>query len=91
MKQSLAGLRMVLVLTVITGILYPFGVWAVISPFNFPLALAAGRRGYVHVARGEIAVDGQRLAAGDAAMITDSDGAVLSGGKDAEVLAFDLP
>lgn len=29
LKQSLAGLRMLLVLTVITGILYPFGVWAV--------------------------------------------------------------
>jgi potassium-transporting ATPase KdpC subunit len=28
-KQSLAGLRTLLVLTVITGILYPFGVWAV--------------------------------------------------------------
>jgi potassium-transporting ATPase KdpC subunit len=28
-KQSLAGLRILLVLTVITGILYPFGVWAV--------------------------------------------------------------
>lgn len=28
-KQSLAGLRLLLVLTVLTGILYPFGVWAV--------------------------------------------------------------
>lgn len=28
-KQTLAGLRVLLVLTVITGILYPFGVWAV--------------------------------------------------------------
>src|SRR5947207_2061558 len=29
MKQTLAGLRMLLVLTVITGILYPLGVWVV--------------------------------------------------------------
>jgi K+-transporting ATPase ATPase C chain len=29
LKQSLAGLRVLLVLTVITGILYPLGVWAV--------------------------------------------------------------
>lgn len=29
MKQALAGLRMLLVLTVLTGILYPFGVWAI--------------------------------------------------------------
>jgi K+-transporting ATPase ATPase C chain len=28
-KQSLAGLRILLVLTVLTGILYPLGVWAV--------------------------------------------------------------
>jgi potassium-transporting ATPase KdpC subunit len=28
-KQSLAGLRVLLVLTVITGILYPFGIWAI--------------------------------------------------------------
>jgi K+-transporting ATPase ATPase C chain len=28
-KQSLAGLRVLLVLTVITGVLYPFGVWLV--------------------------------------------------------------
>jgi K+-transporting ATPase ATPase C chain len=29
MKQAVAGLRILLVLTVLTGILYPFGVWAV--------------------------------------------------------------
>ena len=28
-KQSLAGLRILLVLTVLTGVLYPLGVWAV--------------------------------------------------------------
>ncbi len=55
------------------------------------LTLGAGRRGYVYVARGEIAVDGQRLVAGDAAMVTNADGAVLSDGGGAEVIAFDLP
>jgi K+-transporting ATPase ATPase C chain len=29
MKQTLAGLRILLVLTVLTGILYPFGIWVV--------------------------------------------------------------
>ncbi|OLF06941.1 K+-transporting ATPase subunit C [Actinophytocola xinjiangensis] len=29
LKQSLAGLRILLVLTVLTGVLYPLGVWAV--------------------------------------------------------------
>ena len=55
------------------------------------LAVAPGRRVYVHVARGEIDVDGQRLAAGDAAMATDAGRIELTGGRNAEVLAFDLP
>ena len=55
------------------------------------LDLAPGRRGYIHVARGEIAVNGTRLAAGDAAKITDMPRVNLSDGHDAEVLAFDLP
>jgi len=55
------------------------------------LAVAPGRRAYVHVARGEIEVDGQRLVAGDAAMVTDAGRIELAGGRDAEVLAFDLP
>ena len=55
------------------------------------LELAPGRRAYVHVARGEIEVDGQRLVAGDAAMVTQAERVTLSGGKGAEVLAFDLP
>jgi hypothetical protein len=55
------------------------------------LTVAAGRRAYLHVARGEIDVEGKRLAAGDAAMITDADRVELAGGRNAEVLAFDLP
>jgi redox-sensitive bicupin YhaK (pirin superfamily) len=55
------------------------------------LVMAPGRRAYVHVARGEIDVDGKRLSAGDAAMITDADRVELAGGRNAEVLAFDLP
>jgi redox-sensitive bicupin YhaK (pirin superfamily) len=55
------------------------------------LQLAPGRRAYVHVARGAIRVDGRSLVAGDAAMVTDADSVELSEGRDAEVLAFDLP
>ena len=55
------------------------------------LKLAKGRRAYVHVARGEIEVEGERLGAGDAAMVTDADRVTLSAGKQAEVIAFDLP
>jgi redox-sensitive bicupin YhaK (pirin superfamily) len=52
-------------------------------------ALAAGRRAYLHVARGEVQVNGQALQAGDA-LKTDA-GIEISGGRAAEVLLFDLP
>ncbi|MFN3564889.1 MAG: pirin family protein [Burkholderiaceae bacterium] len=55
------------------------------------LALAPHRRAYVHVARGAIAVNGNTLAAGDAAMIAAEPGVALRAGKAAEVLVFDLP
>jgi len=55
------------------------------------LTLAAGRRGYVHVARGDVTVSGQKLGAGDAIMLAGNERAELSAGREAEVLAFDLP
>jgi redox-sensitive bicupin YhaK (pirin superfamily) len=54
-------------------------------------ALAPGRRAYVHVARGEVAVNGTPLRAGDGAKITGADSIMLADGRDAEVLLFDLP
>jgi redox-sensitive bicupin YhaK (pirin superfamily) len=55
------------------------------------LHLAPGRRAYLHVARGALRIDGRPLVAGDAAMVTDADRVALTEGRDAEVLAFDLP
>jgi redox-sensitive bicupin YhaK (pirin superfamily) len=55
------------------------------------LAVAQGRRLYVHVARGSVTANGEALAAGDALMITDATSLELSGGAQAEVLVFDLP
>ena len=52
-------------------------------------SLPKGRRAYVHVARGEAVVDGERLAAGDA-LKTDAARIVVEQGKDAEILLFDL-
>lgn len=49
-----------------------------------------GRRGYVHVAHGEISVNGKTLQAGDAAKLTDIAEVRLERGKGAEVLVFDL-
>ena len=54
------------------------------------LPLQAGRRAYVHVARGALTVNGEALTAGDAAMIVDTTTVTLEQGRDAEVLVFDL-
>jgi redox-sensitive bicupin YhaK (pirin superfamily) len=54
------------------------------------LALPPGRLTYVHVARGDLSVNGQQLHAGDALKIRDEATLVLEGGKQAEVLVFDL-
>ena len=54
-------------------------------------ALAPQRRAYLHIARGSLVVDGERLAAGDAVKIEGRPQVVLDGGLDAEVLLFDLP
>jgi redox-sensitive bicupin YhaK (pirin superfamily) len=54
------------------------------------LALDPKRKGYVHVVRGEIDVNGQKLAAGDAARIEDEAKLTLANGRNAEVLVFDL-
>ncbi len=55
------------------------------------LALAEGRRAYVHVARGELSVNGTALKAGDGLKVTDSPEVKLGDGHAAEVLVFDLP
>ncbi len=54
------------------------------------LSLGKGRLGYVHLVRGTLKVNGHALAAGDAAMLRDETQLELTGGKDAEVLVFDL-
>lgn len=55
------------------------------------LALAPGRKGYVHVARGSIEANGQRLSAGDALKVEGVKAIELRNGREAEVLVFDLP
>ena len=54
------------------------------------LALDPKRKAYVHLVRGALDVNGQRLQAGDAALIADADRLSLARGEDAEVLVFDL-
>ncbi len=55
------------------------------------LALAPGRLGYVHVARGAVEVDGRALSAGDALLYEGEPLVSLRNGRQAEVLVFDLP
>ena len=54
------------------------------------LGLEAGRRAYVHVARGAVTVNGRRLSAGDAAKLVGEPAVELDSGERAEVLVFDL-
>jgi redox-sensitive bicupin YhaK (pirin superfamily) len=53
--------------------------------------LAPGRRAYVHVARGEVRVNGVALGAGDAVKLAGESSVRMDGGAHAEALIFDLP
>ena len=53
--------------------------------------LAAGRRAYVHVARGAVTLNGVELNGGDGAKIAGENELKFSGPKQAELLLFDLP
>jgi len=54
-------------------------------------SLAPGRRLYVHVARGEVTANGQKLLAGDALKATGESAIRLEAGRNSEVIVFDLP
>jgi redox-sensitive bicupin YhaK (pirin superfamily) len=54
------------------------------------LALDPARKGYVFLVRGALSVNGQALAAGDAALLSGESQVTLTQGTDAEVLVFDL-
>ena len=53
-------------------------------------AIAPGRKVYVHVVRGAVDVNGQRLEGGDALSMSSETDLSLAHGADAEVLVFDL-
>jgi redox-sensitive bicupin YhaK (pirin superfamily) len=54
------------------------------------LALAPARKTYVHLVRGKLAVNGEPLFTGDAALIEDMPSLKLDHGQGAEVIVFDL-
>jgi len=55
------------------------------------LPVLAGRKLYVHLARGTMHANGNALAAGDALQITGESSLTLDQAREAEVLVFDLP
>jgi redox-sensitive bicupin YhaK (pirin superfamily) len=54
------------------------------------LNLEPNRKAYVHLIQGELQVNGITLQSGDALLIQDLTEILISGGKNAEVLVFDL-
>ncbi len=54
------------------------------------LKLDASRKGYVHLMRGDLEVNGAKLSTGDALLIDGESDIRIANGKDAEVLVFDL-
>jgi hypothetical protein len=52
--------------------------------------LQPGRKVWLHVARGNVEVSGQKLSAGDAAAIMDEDSILVRAREPAEVLLFDV-
>jgi len=64
----------------------------VISPgASLAFDLPAGRKAYVHLARGKMRLNGQAMATGDGAKIADEPRLEFVGEGEAEVLVFDLP
>lgn len=57
---------------------------------QFEWSQAAHRRGYLHVARGSVQLNGQPLLAGDGVKVQDEPRLQLTQGQQAEVLWFDL-
>jgi redox-sensitive bicupin YhaK (pirin superfamily) len=55
------------------------------------LDVAPGRRLYVHVARGDVTVNGVALSAGDAIRLTDATSLNITNGREGELIVFDLP
>ena len=53
-------------------------------------ALQPGRHAWVHVAEGEVTLNGKKLNAGDAAAVSDEGDLKFTATKNSQVLLFDL-
>ena len=52
--------------------------------------LGKGRAAWLQVARGDVALNGERLAQGDGVAVSEPGALVIEAGTDAEVLLFDM-
>jgi redox-sensitive bicupin YhaK (pirin superfamily) len=52
--------------------------------------LAKGRHAWVHVAEGEVSINGTKLSGGDAVGVSDESALEISANKPSQVLLFDL-
>jgi quercetin 2,3-dioxygenase len=57
---------------------------------NASLAIDPHRKAYVHLIRGELAVNGQKISSGDAVLLAQENKIQISNADKAEVLVFDL-
>ena len=53
-------------------------------------SLEGKRHAWLQVAKGEVELNGQKLAQGDGAAVSEEQKLIVKGAKDAEVLLFDL-
>jgi redox-sensitive bicupin YhaK (pirin superfamily) len=53
-------------------------------------SLASGRHAWVHVAEGEVSINGKKLAGGDAAAVSEESALEIAATKPSQVLLFDL-
>jgi quercetin 2,3-dioxygenase len=60
------------------------------GPQRIEHSVAAGRHGYVHVARGSVTVNGEKLNGGDAMKLDGGSKVALESAAQAEILLFDL-
>ncbi|WP_029148534.1 pirin family protein [Methylophilus sp. 5] len=61
------------------------------ADLSLPITVTEGRCAYVHIARGEVEIDGQRLQAGDALKVDTVSALTMGAVSNSEVLWFDLP
>jgi len=58
---------------------------------SLPLEVSEGRSAYMHVAAGEVEINGQRLVTGDALKVDAATRLDMQAHQTSEVLWFDLP